>query len=61
MNIIIDINYFIFTRIVPEKRAVKRVRVTYLISKIYTNFRNFLCKKCDIRYYLISHGVYRRR
>jgi len=30
---------------------------TYLISGIYTNFRRLLCKKCDVGYYVINHGV----
>ena len=30
------------------------VDVTYLISVIYTNFRTFLYKKCDIGYYIID-------
>ena len=34
------------------------IDVTYFISGIYTNFhRLLLCKKCDIRYYVINHGV----
>jgi len=37
------------------------VDVTYLIAGIYTNFCTFLCKKCDLGYYFINHGVYRRR
>jgi len=37
------------------------VDVTYLIAGIYTNFCTFLCKKCDVGYYFINHGVYRRR
>jgi len=37
------------------------IDVTYLISGIYTNLCTFLCKKCDIGYYVINHGVYRRR
>jgi len=35
--------------------------VTYLISGIYTNLHTFQCKKCDVGYYVINHGVYRRR
>ena len=31
--------------------------VTNLISGIYTNFR----KKCDVGYYVINHGIHRRR
>jgi len=31
--------------------------VSYLISGIYTNFRSLLCKKCDVGYYVIKHGV----
>jgi len=31
------------------------IDVTYLISRIYTNFRRLLSKKCDIRYYVINH------
>ena len=27
--------------------------VTYLVSRIYTNFRTFLCKKCDVGYYCV--------
>ena len=30
------------------------VDVTYLISVIYTNLRTFLCKKCDVGYYVIN-------
>jgi len=37
------------------------VDVICLISGIYINFRTFLCKKCDVGYYVINHGVYRRR
>ena len=38
------------------------IDVTYFICGIiYTNFRTFLCKKCDVGYCVISHGVYRRR
>ena len=37
------------------------VDVTYLISGIYTNFHTFVCKKCDVGYYVINHGGYRRR
>jgi len=33
------------------------VDVTYLISGIYTNFRRLLCKKFDVGYYAINHGV----
>ena len=28
------------------------IDVTSLISGIYTNFHTFLCKKCDVRYYV---------
>jgi len=28
-----------------------------LLTGIYTNFRRLLCKKCDVRYYVIKHGV----
>ena len=31
--------------------------ITYLNSGIYTNFRSLLCKKYDIGYYVINHGV----
>jgi len=34
------------------------IDVTYLISGIYTNFCTFLCKNCDVGYYVISYGVY---
>jgi len=37
------------------------IDVTHLISEIYTNLRIFLCKKCDVGYYVINRGVYRRR
>jgi len=37
------------------------VNFNYSISGIYTNFRTFLCKKCDVGYYVINHGAYRRR
>jgi len=37
------------------------VDVTYLISRISTNFHTFLCKKCDIGCYVINHGVFRSR
>jgi len=33
------------------------IDVTYLICWIYTNFRRLLCKKSDVGYYVISHGV----
>jgi len=33
------------------------IDVTYLISGNYTNFRSFLCKMCDVRYYIINQGV----
>jgi len=33
------------------------IDVTYLISGNYTNFRRFLCKMCDVRYYIINQGV----
>jgi len=36
-------------------------RCYLIISGIYTNFHIFLCKKCDVGYYVINHGVYRRR
>ena len=28
-----------------------------LISGIYTNFCLLLCKKCDVGYYIIYHGM----
>jgi len=37
------------------------IDVIYLISGIYTNFRTFLCKKCDLGDYVINNGVYTRR
>ena len=37
------------------------ITVTYLISGLYTNLHTFLCKKCDVGYYVINHGVYRIR
>jgi len=37
------------------------IDVIYLISGIYTNFRTFLCNKCDVGYYVINRGVYTRR
>ena len=27
----------------------------YLISRSYTNFCTFLCRKCDVGYYVINH------
>jgi len=33
------------------------IDVTNLNSGIYTNFRELLCKKCDVGYYVINHGV----
>ena len=33
------------------------IDVTYLISRIYANFHRLLCKKCDVGYYVINHGV----
>ena len=33
------------------------INVAYLISGIYTNFCTFLCRKCDVGYYAINHGV----
>ena len=33
------------------------IDLTYLISGIYTNFCRLLCKKCDVGYYVINHGV----
>jgi len=33
------------------------IDVTYLISGIYTIFRRLLCKKCEVGYYVINHGV----
>ena len=33
------------------------INVTYLISGIYNNFHRLLCKKCDVGYYVINHGV----
>ena len=33
------------------------IDVTYLMSGIYTDFRRLLCKKCDVGYYVINHGV----
>ena len=37
------------------------IHVTYLIYGIYTNLHTFLCKKCDVGYYVVNHGVYRIR
>ena len=33
------------------------VDVPYLIFWIYPNFCRLLCKKCDVGYYVINHGV----
>jgi len=33
------------------------IDVAYLISGIYNHFRRLLCKKCDVGYYVINHGV----
>jgi len=33
------------------------IDVTDFTSGIYTNFRRLLCKKCDVGYYVINHGV----
>ena len=33
------------------------IDVISLISGIYTNFPSFLCKKCDVGYYVINRGV----
>jgi len=33
------------------------VDVTCIISGIYTNFRRILCKKRDVGYYVINHGL----
>jgi len=33
------------------------IDVTYLISRIYTNFNRLLCKKFDLGYYVINDGV----
>ena len=30
---------------------------THLVSGTYTNFRRLLCKKCDVRSYVINRGV----
>ena len=37
------------------------VDVIYLISGLYTKLCTFQCKKCDVGYYVINHGVYRKR
>ena len=34
---------------------------TYSTSEIYTNFRTLLFTKCDVGYYVIDHGVYRKK
>ena len=37
---------------------IEYYRRCYLFfSGIYTNFRRLLCKKCDVGYYVINHGV----
>jgi len=33
------------------------IDVIYLISGIYANFCRLLCKKCDVGYCVINHGV----
>jgi len=33
------------------------IDVTYLISGICTNFYRLVCRKCDVGYYVINHGV----
>jgi len=33
------------------------INVTYLMSGICTNFCRLRCKKCDVRYYVVNHGV----
>jgi len=33
------------------------VDATYLICGIHTNICRLLCKKCDVGYYVINHGV----
>jgi len=33
------------------------IDVTCLICGIYTDFHRLLCKKCDVEYYVIKHGV----
>jgi len=33
------------------------VDITYLISGIYTNLCTFLCKMCDVGYYVITSQV----
>jgi len=30
------------------------IDATYYISGIYTNLRAFLCKRCDVKYYVIN-------
>ena len=37
------------------------IDVTYLVSSINTTFHIFLCKKCDIGYYIVNRDIYRRR
>ena len=32
--------------------------ILLIISGIYTNFCSLQCKKCDVGYYVINHGVY---
>ena len=33
------------------------IHITYFISRIYTNFRRLLRKKCDVGYCVINDGV----
>jgi len=35
--------------------------VTYLTSGLYTKLRIFQCKKYDVGYYVINHGVYMKK
>jgi len=50
-----------FSTCVVNEYYHRRYFVSYLISGIHTDFRTFLCKKCDVGYCAINHGVYRRR
>jgi len=39
--------------------SVSIMDANYLVTGMYTNFRRLLCKKCDVGYYVINHGVMR--
>ena len=37
--------------------SVSIMDANYLVTGIYTYFHRLLCKKCDVGYYVINHGV----